>query len=206
MFMMRLLPLFIVLVLLFACNAPPKLPVYGKEYIQTDNGYDTIINKLASFEFIDQAGEVVNNTTFSDKIFITDFFFTSCPSICPVMTKQMLRVHDAYLEYPEVTFLSHTIDPVRDSIQKLAAYANKIGVTTNEKWHFVTGEKDELYSMAEHYMIIAFADDEVPGGFEHSGYFILVDKEQQIRGYYDGTSENDVTKLIEDVEVLLDEY
>lgn len=204
--MLRSFPFLVIIMLLFACKPTPKLPVYGKEVVKTETGYDTIINKVAPFEFVDQKGELVNNATFEDKIFVADFFFTSCPSICPVMTKQMLRVHDTYAEHPEITFLSHTIDPVRDSVQKLDAYAEKIGILTNERWHMVTGEKEDLYDMAEHYMIVAFADDEVPGGFEHSGYFILVDKEQQIRGYYDGTSENDVNDLIEDLAILLDEY
>lgn len=204
--MLRVLPFFLFSLVLFSCKPTPKLPVYGKEFVQTETGTDTIINKVAPFEFVDQKGDIVNNATFKDKIFITDFFFTSCPSICPVMTKQMLRIHDATADHPEITFLSHTIDPARDSIQKLDAYAEKIGITTNDRWHMVTGEKEDLYAMAEHYMIVAYADDEVPGGFEHSGYFILVDKEQHIRGYYDGTSENDVNKLIIDLDILLDEY
>ena len=191
---------------LSACSEPPRLPIYGKEVVKTDTGYDTIINTVANFEFVDQKGEVVNNATFQDKIFVTDFFFTSCPSICPVMTKQMLRIHDAYMDNPAVALLSHTIDPVRDSIQELDAYAAKIDILSNEKWHFVTGEKEDLFAMAEDYMIVAFEDDEVPGGFEHSGFFILIDKEQQVRGYYDGTSESDVTQLISDIEILLDEY
>jgi protein SCO1 len=191
---------------LSACSEPPRLPIYGKEVVKTDAGYDTIINTVANFEFVDQKGEVVNNATFQDKIFVTDFFFTSCPSICPVMTKQMLRIHDSYMDNSAVALLSHTIDPVRDSIQKLDAYAAKIDIFSNEKWHFVTGEKEDLFAMAEDYMIVAFEDDEVPGGFEHSGFFILIDKEQRVRGYYDGTSEADVTKLISDIEILLDEY
>ena len=196
--------LFSIITLLSSCKPTVQhLPYLGSNKIVDG---EEVRHQIRSFNYIDQDSLAFNADVLNGNIYLADFFFTSCPSICPVMTKQLLRVHDAYLDYPEVTFLSHTIDPIRDSIQKLAAYANKIGVTTNEKWHFVTGEKDALYGMAEHYMIIAFADDEVPGGFEHSGYFILVDKEQQIRGYYDGTSENDVTKLIEDLEVLLDEY
>ncbi|MFT4968504.1 MAG: protein SCO1/2 [Chitinophagales bacterium] len=203
--MLRSLLFVSIISLLIACKPERKLPVYGMEFVKTEAGYDTIINKVAPFEFVDQKGEVVNNATFQDKVFITDFFFTSCPSICPVMTKQMLRVHDAYLDNPTVTFLSHSIDPDRDNIQKLDAYSGKININTNDRWHFVTGEKEAIFDMAEHYMIVAFADEDVPGGFEHSGYFILVDKDQQIRGYYDGTSENDVTTLIEDLAVLLNE-
>jgi protein SCO1 len=193
------------LTVLISCKETPKLPTYGKEAIKTDIGYDTIIKPVAPFEFIDQKGEVVTNGTLKGKIFVTDFFFTSCPSICPVMAKQMLRIHDAYIDNDQILFLSHSIDPTRDSIQTLNNYADKIGILTNAKWHFVRGEKEAIAAMAEDYMIVAYEDDEVPGGFEHSGYFILVDGAQHVRGYYDGTSQHDVTKLIADIEVLLNE-
>lgn len=202
---MRYLTFFILLALFFACKSEPKLPIFGKEAIKTANGYDTIIKTVVPFEFIDQKGAVINNATFQNKIYVADFFFTSCPSICPVMTKQMLRIHETYIDNEKIMLLSHTIDPVRDSVQKLDNYANKINVLTNQKWHFVTGNKEELFAMAGSYMIVAFADDEIPGGFEHSGYFILVDGKQQIRGYYDGTLEEEVTKLIADIEILLNE-
>jgi protein SCO1/2 len=203
--MRSLVYLFIFAALFMACKQTETLPIYGKKGVKTDTGYDTIIELVKPFEFIDQKGSVVNNATFEGKIFVTDFFFTSCPSICPVMTKQMLRIHDAFPNNNGIAFLSHTIDPVRDSVATLQAYAEKIGITSNERWHFVTGEKDALYKMAENYMITAFEDDEVPGGFEHSGYFILVDGKQQIRGYYDGTDEQDVSLLIEDLNILLRE-
>lgn len=191
--------------LIVACKETPKLPTYGKEAIQTASGYDTIIKPIAKFEFIDQKGEVVTNETFKGKIFVTDFFFTSCPSICPVMAKQMLRIHDAYLDNDQILLLSHSIDPKRDSIPVLNNYAAKIGIESNAKWHFVRGEKEAIAAMAEDYMIVAYEDDEVPGGFEHSGFFILVDGEQHVRGYYDGTSEQDVTQLLADLEILLNE-
>lgn len=195
----------IIVLTIFSCKETPKLPVYGKEAIKTESGYDTIIKQVAPFEFVDQKGEIVNNETFKGKIFVTDFFFTSCPSICPVMAKQMLRIHDTYLDNDQVLLLSHSIDPTRDSVQKLDDYAAKIGVTTNDKWHFVRGEKEAISAMAEDYMIVAYEDESVPGGFEHSGFFILVDGDQHVRGYYDGTSEKDVSQLIADLEILLNE-
>lgn len=192
--------------LLIACKPNVKtLPIYGKTAIKTDNGYDTIIKPVPPFEFIDQKGEKVNNETFKDKIFIVDFFFTSCPSICPVMTKNMLKIHDAYIDNDKIKLLSHTIDPKRDSVERLDIYANKIDINTNDKWHFVTAEKEKISKMAEAYMIVAYEDDEVPGGFEHSGYFILVDSQQRIRGYYDGTLDSDTEELITDLQILLNE-
>lgn len=204
--MFRFSFLIFVFFLLSSCKEEVKLPTYGKTAIQTATGFDTIIKQVADFEFVDQKGELVNNKSFEGKIFVTDFFFTSCPSICPVMTKQMLRVHDTYLENDAIAFLSHSIDPKRDSVPVLENYAQKIDIQTNEKWHFVTGSKEDIAAMAEDYMIIAYEDDEVPGGFEHSGFFILVDKAQHVRGYYDGTSEKDVSQLIADIQILLNEY
>lgn len=204
--MRKIFVLALLIALIFtACQEEKQLPIYGKEAVKTETGYDTIYRKVKSFEFLDQKGDLVTNQTFENKIYVADFFFTSCPSICPIMTKQMLRIHDAYLANNKVNLLSYTIDPDRDSIQKLEAYAEKIDINTNEKWHFVTGEKVDLYKMAEDYMIVAYADDELPGGFEHSGYFILVDGQQRVRGYYDGTLEEDVTQLIADIQILLDE-
>jgi protein SCO1/2 len=191
--------------LLSACSEKRTLPTYGKEAVETATGYDTIVKPIANFEFVDQKGILVNNETFKEKIFVTDFFFTTCPSICPVMAKQMLRIHDAYLDNSEIMFLSHSIDPKRDTIQRLNEYAGKIGITTNDKWHFVTGEKEDIATMAENYMIVAYEDEDVPGGFEHSGFFILIDGAQHVRGYYDGTSQEDVSELIEDIQILLNE-
>ncbi len=115
------------------------------------------------------------------------------------------HVHDTYIDNDKIKYLSHSIDPKRDSVQRLNLYADKIDINTNEKWHFVTGPKENISAMAEAYMIVAYEDDEVPGGFEHSGYFILVDDNQQIRGYYDGTLESDTEELIEDLQILLNE-
>ena len=218
--MKRLLPLFIVLFLLFACKAPPKLPVYGKEYIQTDNGYDTIINKLATFEFIDQAGEVVNNATFSDKIFITDFFFTSCPTICPVMTKNMAYIQSKLDVYPNIRFLSHTVDPLNDTPNKMAKYISDLqskNISIDlDNWDFVTGDKNEIYEIARSYFVNASKDPLAAGGFLHSEYFVLVDKEGRVRsgidknnnvvGVYDGTNEAQMKDLVNDVKVLMAEY
>ncbi|MCD8529146.1 MAG: SCO family protein [Chitinophagales bacterium] len=112
---------------------------------------------------------------------MVDFFFTSCPSICPVMTKNMLKLHD-HIAVDDVAFLSISIDPKRDSIQKLDRYANKIGINSNEKWHFVTAAKDSVLNWATDLMVVAFENDSIPGGFEHSGYFILIDKKQRDKG------------------------
>ena len=144
-------------------------------------------------------GEKVTNETFKDDIYVVDFFFTSCPGICPVMTKNMLRIYE---KYDDIKFMSHSIDQKRDDIPKLKKYANKIGITNDEKWHFVQGTDEGIKRMAKNYMILAYEDTTVAGGFEHGGQFVLIDKQQHVRGYYDGTDAREVDKMIEDIAVL----
>ncbi len=197
--------LFIIMIFLFfACQKQEKkLHDYSISIIKSKFGNDTIIKAIPKFEFTNQEGEKVNNETFKNKVYITDFFFTSCPGICPVMTRNMLKVYDKYNK--DILFLSHSIDPKRDNVAKLKKYAHKIGITNAEKWHFVTGDKEKISLMAKNYMILAYEDTTAAGGFEHGGQFVLIDKQQHVRGYYDGTDLDSVDKLIEDIAVLLKE-
>lgn len=184
-----------------------KLPFLRYELVENDQGYyDTLHHSIQDFTFINQDSVVVTNSTFDNKIYIADFFFTSCPSICPIMKTQMLRVYNKFLDQREVAFLSYTIDPRHDSVPVLKEYAERLEVES-AKWHFVTGEKEVIYELAQRsYMSIAGEDNQAAGGYIHSGRFILVDKERRIRGVYDGTSEDDVNKLMADIPVLLNEY
>ncbi len=203
------------LFVLLACNSEKaskeKLPVLGQhQYVEktVDNQTitDTVFHKVADFSFIDQDSTVVTNNTFENKIYVTDFFFTSCPTICPVMKKEMLRVYEAFKDNNQVLFLSHTIDPQYDTVALLHDYANRLGVSS-DKWHFVTGDKEAIYDMGlKSYMVTAMEDESSPGGFIHSGAFILVDKERRIRGMYDGTVKEQVDVLINDIHRLLNEY
>ncbi|WP_435355545.1 SCO family protein [Emticicia sp. SJ17W-69] len=188
---------------LFSCdNTSRKLPILGeREFVNGDSVYHTI----PDFTFTNQNGVEVSNKTFEGKIYVSDFFFTTCPTICPVMKKQMLRVYEKYKENPQVGILSHTIDPRHDSVQVLKEYAARLGVK-KPMWQFVTGEKDKIYEIGEKsYYVTAGEDSTAAGGIIHSGAFILVDKKRRVRGLYDGTKEEDVTKLIKDMEVLLNE-
>lgn len=193
----------IVFGLLISCDKKEELPFYGMTVVNSPMGLDTIFNPLPAFEFTNQKGAKVNNETFMGTPFVADFFFTSCPGICPVMTRNMLKVHDAFPE--NLNFISHSVDPRRDTIQKLENYAQKIGITTAERWHFVTAPKEEISKMADTYMVIAYEDSTVSGGFEHGGQFILVDENQFVRGFYDGTDEESVEKLLQDLEILFKE-
>ena len=194
--------------LLFSCN-PDKLPVYGNKtaVVKTEGGKQTIDSidyVLPDFAFVDQDSNVVNTATINNKIFVTEFFFTSCPSICPKMQAQMLRVYEKYKTNPNVQILAFTIDPARDTVAKLKAYEKKLGIESS-KWHLLTGNKDSIYSLAESFLVSAAEDPDAPGGHVHSGNFILVDKQRRLRGYYDGTKEESVQKLLDELDVLLKE-
>ncbi len=201
----RFILLFLVSSSIFAgcsSSAHKKLPLLGRhQYIETEQGTDTIFHTIRPFSFIDQDSNRVTNQTFEGKIYVADFFFTSCPSICPLMKVQLLRVYDTYKKNPKVAILSHSIDPDYDQVPVLKAYAQRLEVDT-DKWHFVTGNKDSIYSMAQTAYYIGVRDD---GSFEHSGKFILVDSQKHIRGVYDGTDEKAVDKLLADIDILLQE-
>lgn len=184
-----------------ACQ-PKKLPILGdREFINGDSVYHTI----PDFKFVDQDSNEVTNQTYNNKIYVADFFFTTCPTICPIMKTQMLRIYEKFKDNPEVGILSHTIDPRHDSVAVLKAYTKRLGVNGNF-WHFVTGERDKIYEMGQkEYYVTAGEDSTAAGGIIHSGAFILVDKKRRVRGMYDGTQEKDVSKLIKDMSALLKE-
>jgi len=201
--MNRLLP---ILLVVFACSQQTKenaLPVLGNTIYEEN---DTIYHTIQPFELLDQDSTIVTNESLSDNIYVADFFFTSCPTICPKMKAQMLRVYEQFEGNDEVLILSHTIDPAYDTIPLLKDYAERLGVKSSQ-WKFLWGEQDVIYDLAEgSYLSIADEDEGAPGGFIHSGAFLLVDKEGRVRGMYDGTEENQVDVLMKDMEKLLKEY
>jgi protein SCO1/2 len=192
-------------------SADHQLPILGRvDYVEkrVDDKIviDTVYHQVADFQFVDQDSTLITPETFENKIYVTDFFFTSCPTICPVMKKQMLRIYEAFEDNNEVALLSHTIDPEYDTVALLHEYAQRLGVKS-DKWHFVTGEKDAIYEVAQKsYMVTADEDSNAPGGFIHSGAFILVDKDRRIRGIYDGTKPEEVDQLMQDMRRLLQAY
>ena len=183
-----------------------ELKIYGsKELLTTnDQGEEVIENvtlHIDRFEVVNQDSQIVTAANFKGKIYIVDFFFTHCPTICPVMTKNMAKIYDAYEEDNEILFLSHTIDFKNDTIPQLKKYANKIGISS-KKWHMVYAGKENTFDLAKQYMVSAAEDPNSPGGYMHSGAFILMDGQHRIRGYYDGTLEEDTDQLIADIKVL----
>ncbi|GAB1446051.1 MAG: SCO family protein [Cyclobacteriaceae bacterium] len=195
---MRRLVLFIAVVgLISSCTKTEKpLPIFGQREVV--NG-DTVYHKIAKFQFVDQDSAIVTNDTFKDQIYVADFFFTTCRTICPIMKTQMLRVYEATANMPDVKLLSHTIDPKYDTVALLHEFAKRLGVSS-DRWHFVTGAQDSIYKIAQtSYFATAMEDKSEPDGFIHSGAFLLIDKDQRIRGKYDGTKEDDVNRLLEDI-------
>jgi protein SCO1/2 len=187
--------------LLTACvrERQETLPIFGEKEV---NGSDTIYHTIGKFRFVDQDSAIVTNETLKNKIYVADFFFTSCRTICPIMKTQMLRVYEAVEKDPEVLLVSHTIDPEYDTVALLHDFADRLGVKTN-KWHFLTGNKDSIYYVAQtSYFATAMKDESEPDGFIHSGAFLLIDKLGRIRGKYDGTKEQDVDRLIRDIQRL----
>jgi protein SCO1 len=176
-----------------------RLPIFGERKVE---GTDTVYHVIAPFRFMDQDSAAVTNETFKDKIYVADFFFTSCRTICPIMKTQMLRGYKATADMNDVLLLSHSIDPEYDTVALLHDFAGRLGVTSN-RWHFVTGIKDSIYKIAQtSYFATAMEDRTEPDGFIHSGAFLLIDKKGRIRGKYDGTKEDDVNRLITDIKKL----
>jgi len=163
---------------------------------------DTLYHTIPPFNMLGQDSVKISNATLKGKIYVADFFFTSCPSICPVMQKNMLKLYKQYKDERDFAFLSYSIDPLHDTPSKLKKYSTQLGADS-KKWYFVTGNKDSTYALAEKgYYATAKADSTAPGGFVHSGGLILVDKERRIRGIYDGTQEDEVDKLSQDMKLL----
>jgi len=192
-------------IVLTACapKKPEKLPIFGERQVVEK---DTVFHTIPAFKFIDQDSSVVTNETFKNKIYVADFFFTSCRTICPIMKTQMLRVYDSIQHEPDVLLLSHTIDPKYDTVGLLHDFAERLGVKSN-KWHFVTGDQDSIYRVAQTgYFATAMEDKSEPDGFIHSGAFLLIDKDKRIRGKYDGTKDEDVNRLLADIRRLRKEY
>jgi len=198
-------------------------------YFYLTKGYNNFIKlevigevdyKIDDFSFINQDNETITNDSLTGSIYVANFFFTSCPSICPTMTRNMSYLQDKLSVFPNIRFLSHTVDPVNDTPEKLRSYVSlmqqkNINIDLSN-WDFVTGDKDKLYQSAANYFVNASVDSLAPGGFLHSEYFILIDKQGRVRsgidkngnavGAYDGTNEVQMKDLINDINVLMAEY
>ena len=199
---------------LLACgpeNQKEELPIMGRttyeeRVVDGKTITDTIYHTVDNFVFYDQDSNRVSRETVAGKVYVADFFFTTCPSICPIMATQMLRVHERFKGNEDFTILSHSIDPEYDTIALLHDYASRLGVEEGSNWRFLTGQETDVYELGEGaYYATTQPDAQAPGGFLHSGAFILVDRQGRIRGHYDGTVPTEVDKLMNDITILLEE-
>jgi protein SCO1/2 len=201
-----LLPL---IALAISCGSPSEktseiaeLPILGERYV--DDNQDTVYHSIADFAFVNQVGDTIRKEDMAGKIYVADFFFTTCPTICPVMKKEMLRVYEQFKGEPNFRILSHSIDPTHDTQAVLKDYAEKLGVPDAATWNFLTGDQEKIFEIGQtSYLTTTMADDMEPGGFLHSGAFLLIDQQGRIRGVYDGTKTEQVDRLLADIPKLL---
>jgi len=185
-----------------------KLPLMGPVELipsASGDGWDTVFHTIPPFEFINQDGEIFTHEHLDGKLYLADFFFTTCPTICPKMTETMKRVHDEIQHLDDVHLVSHTIDPYHDTPEVLKAYGIQKGANFAH-WTFLTGNLDSIYAISEFgYMAYAKVAPEEPGGYTHSGFLILVDKNKHIRAVYDGTRIEIAPEIVADIQILRNE-
>lgn len=212
-FGMVLFGLSVVIIYLFYNALQPQetLPVYSpamvnSELVPEEIQYVRKYHTIADFSFTNQNGEEITQEDYRDHIYIADFFFTTCPTICPIMTKNMAVIQDEIHNDEEVLLLSHSVTPEIDSVEQLKKYALEKGVD-DSKWNLVTGDKKDIYELArKSYLAVKTDGDGGPFDMIHTENFILVDKERRIRGFYDGTKTEEIEKLMEDLKILKASY
>ena len=212
-FGISLLILSIIIISIFYSILKPKkvLPIYqpaqvSSELVDTTIQYQKKYHKIADFSLTNQNGKIITQDDYKNKIYVADFFFTTCQTICPIMTKNMHEVQKQFITDDEVMILSHTVTPDIDTVAQLKRYAKEKGVNAS-KWNLVTGDKKQIYELARK-SYLAVKDDGDGGPFDmiHTENFMLIDKERQIRGFYDGTDMKEVERLIDDIKILKASY
>ncbi|KPM32043.1 Electron transport protein SCO1/SenC [Croceitalea dokdonensis DOKDO 023] len=194
-----------------ALKIEKRLPIYtpnmvNTELIDSSLHYQKQKAQIADFKLINQNGDTITQQEYKNKIYVADFFFTTCPSICPIMTKNMAVVQEAILADDDIMLLSHSVTPEIDSVAQLKKYALEKGVI-DHKWNLVTGDKKQIYELARKSYLAAKSDgDGGPYDMIHTENFVLVDKERRIRGFYDGTKTEEIEKLLGDIQILKASY
>lgn len=198
----------IILYLFYTALKPSKtLPIYNPadvnpELVDSTVQYISKYHTIADFSFVNQNGKTITQKDYEGKIYVADFFFTTCGSICPKMTTNLVEIQKAIINNPKVMLLSHTVFPENDNVAVLKAYAIKNGVN-DSKWNLVTGDKKEIYTMArKSYLAVKMGNPSELYDMVHTENFVLVDAKRRVRGFYDGTKKEDIQKLIEDINFL----
>jgi len=187
------------------------LPVYqpadfNPELVDAEISHIKKYHRVADFSLVNQNGDTITRSDYDGHIYIADFFFTTCPTICPIMTENMTYLQDELRDQPEVLLLSHSVTPEIDSVPRLKEYALEKGVI-DAKWNLVTGDKKQIYELArKSYMAVKTDGDGGPFDMIHTENFILVDKEGRIRGTYDGTRREEMARLLEELQILQASY
>ena len=198
----------IVIALFYTALKPKKtLTIYNPsdvnpELVDSTVQYISKYHTIADFKFTNQNGKIITQKDYEGKIYVADFFFTTCPTICPIMADNMVDIQKAIKNNPKVMLLSHTVMPDVDSVPVLKKYALEKGVI-DSKWNLVTGDKKDIYSIArKSYLAVKMGKPEELYDMVHTENFVLVDSKRRVRGFYDGTNPEEVKKLIEDIEWL----
>jgi protein SCO1/2 len=188
-------------------NVKQPLPVYqpamvSEELVDSTIQYQKKYHKIANFSLINQNGETITEDNYKGKIYVADFFFTTCQTICPIMTDHMHQIQKEILNDDDIMLLSHSVTPKIDSVAQLKRYANKKGVI-DKKWNLVTGDKKQIYELArKSYLAVKTDGNGDEYDMIHTENFMLIDKKRQIRGFYDGTQTEDIERLLNDIETL----
>lgn len=183
------------------------LPIYqpamvSAELVDSTIQYQKKYHKIADFSLINQNGKTITQDDYKDKIYVADFFFTTCQTICPIMTSNMVDIQKEILNDAEVMLLSHSVTPEIDTAAQLKRYAIEKGVV-DSKWNLVTGDKKQIYKLArKSYLAVKDNGDGGPFDMVHTENFMLIDKKRQIRGFYDGTNPDDINRLLDDIKIL----
>ncbi len=200
----------IIITVMFQVLKPKKiLPVYQPNDIAPELVDSTLqhvkkYHTVADFKLTNQNGETITEKDYEDKIYVADFFFTTCKTICPIMTDHMVQLQKELEKDLEVLLLSHTVTPEIDSVAQLKRYALEKGVN-DAKWNLVTGDKEQIYELARKSYLAAKDVPFQPYDLIHTENFVLVDKKRRIRGFYDGTNPEDIDRLLDDIAILKDE-
>lgn len=207
---MGILSVIIIAVLYNLNNKAKSLPIYNPTDVNPKLVDDSLLNisknhVIADFSLTDQDGKTVTQDNFKDKIYVADFFFTRCGTICPIMTDNMSTLQETFIDNPKIKFLSHSVTPVMDSVPVLKTYADAHGAISG-KWHITTGSKKMIYNLArKSYFAVLDEGDGGDQDFIHTEQFVLIDTKKRIRGFYDGTNQKEIDQLTKDIELLLTE-
>ncbi|WP_296383644.1 SCO family protein [Winogradskyella sp.] len=202
-----ILCIIIIAIIYNVLNVKQPLPIYqpamvSEELVDSTIQHQKKYHKIGDFSLINQNGETVTQNNYKDKVYVADFFFTTCQTICPIMTDHMCQIQKEIINDEDIMLLSHSVTPKIDSVAQLKKYAKKKGVI-DRKWNLVTGNKKQIYELArKSYLAVKTNGNGDEFDMIHTENFMLIDKKQQIRGFYDGTQPEDIERLLEDIKTL----